>query len=129
MSTPKEKPLIDQVGKIVEIEGYAVRSKAGAYLVTDYGNIWLKQSDWTSEENNQKVIVLGLLIKGVDPMSIFPVAKQDESGAWSQGVAPADMYNDFQNYDTERDSSFSKASKTESAWMIEISKVEIIPKQ
>tara|TARA_B100000683_G_C12241532_1_gene453440 strand:+ start:120 stop:506 length:387 start_codon:yes stop_codon:yes gene_type:complete len=128
MSKSKIRPLLELVGELVTIEGYAVRSKVGAYLVTDYGNVWLKQSDWRLEENNQKVIVSGVLTQGVDPMSRIPVAKQDESGAWSQGVAPADIYNDFQNDDKDNPSS-SNAPKTENAWIIKVSKVEIVPKQ
>ena len=128
MSDRKSKSLTKQIGKFIKIEGYAVRSKAGAYLSTKYGNVWLKKADWTSAENNQKVIVSGVLMQGVDPMSNIPVAKQDESGVWSQGLAPANIYNDFHNDDKQSHSPASNAQKTKSAWIIKVSKVEILPK-
>jgi len=84
MITTKE--LIHYVGKEVQLEGFAERSKAGTFLIVDGQNIWLKNYDWSAAEYRQTVKVTGILKKGTDPLASFPVAKQDEHGAWSQGI-------------------------------------------
>lgn len=74
------------VGQEIIIEGIAQRSKAGAFLVAGDQEIWLKNYDWKDSEMGVAVQVKGILSRGVDPLSSFPVATQDENGAWSQGV-------------------------------------------
>ena len=63
MSDPKSQPLTEKVEKYINIDGFAVRSKAGAYLSTVYGNVWLKDLDWTKAEQNKRVQVSGVLFQ------------------------------------------------------------------
>ena len=74
------------IGQEVVIQGIAQRSKAGALLLSGNHEIWLDNYDWEDTEMDKKVQVKGILLKGLSPIASFPVATQDENGAWSQGV-------------------------------------------
>ena len=78
--------LTQNVGQEIWLEGLALRSKAGAFLTVGGEEIWLINHDWSKSEYEQTVKVQGVLQRGIDPLSSFPVATQDEHGAWSQGV-------------------------------------------
>ena len=80
------KNFVQYAGQEILIRGFAHRSKAGAFLIAEGEEIWLVNYDWSKNEYEQLVIVKGIVKRGVDPLSSFPVATQDENGAWSQGV-------------------------------------------
>jgi len=84
MISPKD--FVQYAGQEILIQGFAHRSKAGAFLISGGEDIWLTNYDWSTKEYEQLVVVKGIVKRGVDPLSSFPVAKQDENGAWSQGV-------------------------------------------
>ena len=74
------------LGQEITIQGIALRSKAGVFLVSEGQEIWIVDYDWKAEEYEKKVEVRGKLSQGRDPISAFPVATKDENGAWSQGT-------------------------------------------
>lgn len=82
-----------QLGEVVTISGVAQQSKAGALIqVENFGDIWcVGISSWPSDKIEQTVRVQGAFELSVSPMDSFPVAVQDEHGAWSQGVGSPEI--------------------------------------
>ena len=96
------------------IQGFAHRSKAGAFLIVEGEDIWLNNYDWSTKEYEQLVVVKGIVKRGIDPLSSFPVATQDENGAWSQGVGG--FSSDLQP---------SSSLPTKEGWLLDVVSVEL----
>ena len=113
MVSPKD--FVRYAGQEILIQGFAHRSKAGAFLIAEGEDIWLTNYDWSTKEYEQLVVVKGIVKRGVDPLSSFPVAKQDEHGAWSQGVGgfPSDLQPG------------SPLPKQEEGWLLDVVSVEL----
>ena len=83
-------------GKKIEIQGKAVRSKAGSFVrLSDGQNVWCMPKNWDwGEFTGKKVKVVGILSEGNSPLDDFPVATQNDKGEWSQGVTKPDLHLD-----------------------------------
>ena len=77
-----------QLGEMATLSGVAQQSKAGALIqVENLGDIWcVGISTWPSDKIGQTIRVQGAFELSISPIDSFPVAVQDENGAWSQGV-------------------------------------------
>ena len=83
-----QEQLKKSMGQVIQIEGMTQRMKAGSIIQFEDIEIWCIGIDW--EDSGRKVLVTGVLSRGQSPMSSFPIATQDESGGWSQGVQGAE---------------------------------------
>ena len=104
----------DHIGQEVTIEGIALRSKAGAFIVSGEQDIWLQNYDWNDEEYEKKVQVTGILSQGSDPLQTFPAATQDEDGAWSQGVGGIESME------------LKPIISSSSSWIIQVQQVSLV---
>ena len=83
--------LLAAVGKTVKIVGTPVNSKASPLLqVKTIGEVYCRTggTHWPEETKNKSIEVLGEVVTFSG--NIYPVATQDENGAWSQGVGGVD---------------------------------------
>lgn len=75
------------VGQTVRVVGFPINSKASPRLNLEGGGVVycrIGSTHWPDEYAGKKVVVTGEVIQLAGP--IYPVATQDEDGAWSQGV-------------------------------------------
>ena len=75
-------------GQKIQMTGIPSNTKASPILSVDgLGSVYCRigGTHWPSETDHQTITVVGTVV--VLPGRIYPVATQDEHGAWSQGVA------------------------------------------
>ncbi|MAA79708.1 MAG: hypothetical protein CL916_10650 [Deltaproteobacteria bacterium] len=108
------KDFFQYIDQEILIQGLAERSKAGAFLLVEGEDVWLNNYDWNKQEYKQIVVVKGIIKRGADPLSSFPVAEKDKDGGWSQGVGG---FSDVQP--------ISPQIKTE-GWIVDVVAVELV---
>ena len=111
--------LEQSVGQVVQKQGLSQRMKAGSSISFNGVEIWCSNVDW--DHSSKEVRVTGRLSQGISPMRSFPVATQDESGAWSQGVGEYKPLNPEPTaVTTNASDSNQEQPKTAGAWLLEV---------
>ena len=98
------------------------------FIQFESNTLWTKSTD-LGDYMEKSIRVTGRIVRGVSPYRSFPVAKQDEDGAWSQGVgAPTDFVDPNAQLlgIPQKPSKKKEASKDHRAWFIEIQKISAV---
>ena len=89
MDTPNNrKEILAFVGKKITIHGVAINTKESAVLLVDsLGEVPCRIDGvhWSTQIQNQSIEVTGIV--SLEQESSFPIAAQDQDGAWSQGIS------------------------------------------
>ena len=98
----KPEQLPSAEGSKVEVQGIVFREKSGSFLLFEETKI-LSVSQDLDVYAGKTVRIVGKLEKRISPSHSFPIAEQDETGAWSQGISvPTAALSPTESNTTER---------------------------